>query len=158
NVTMSGGSVVDGREIFVRSGRLVMTDSALFPGFGFARPGLPTVIPNGGQVDVRVSDEVRIEGFTQVGGVVLPRIRTFAGVPIGPTGLTGGEVPSILIDANSLSMQGRLARIQASRAGPGAPGKIEINANAVTIENGSNVGSLNSFAGPGTPVTVNSRT
>jgi filamentous hemagglutinin family protein len=158
DVTMSGGSVVDGREIFVRSGRLLMTDSALFPGFGLGRvPGLPLIAPNGGQVNVRVSDEVRIDGFTQVGNVVLPGIRTFTGVPL-PTGIVGGEVPSILIDANSLSMRGRLARIQASRAGPGAPGRIEINANAVTIENGSNIGSLNTFAGSGTPVTVNSRT
>jgi filamentous hemagglutinin family protein len=156
DVTMSGGSVVDGKEIFVRSGRLVMTDSALFPGFGFGRPGLPLVFPNGGQVNVRVSDEVRIDGFTPVGNVVLPGIRTFAG--LGPTGPVAGDVPSILIDANSLAMRGRLARIQASRAGPGDPGKIEINANAVTIENGSALGSLNSFAGSGTPVTVNSRT
>jgi filamentous hemagglutinin family protein len=158
DVTMSGGSVVDGKEIFIRSGRLLMTDSALFPGFGLGRvPGLPLVFPNGGQVNVRVSDEVRIDGFTQVGGVVLPGIRTFAGVPM-PTGTVGGDVPSILIDANSLSMRGAQARIQASRNGSGDPGKIEINANTVTLESGSAIGALNQFAGPGTPVTVNSRT
>ena len=33
DVIMSGGSVVDAREIFVRSGSLLMTDSALAPGF-----------------------------------------------------------------------------------------------------------------------------
>ena len=44
DVTMSGGSVVDGREIFVRSGRLLMTDSALSPALpGIAvQPFLPT--------------------------------------------------------------------------------------------------------------------
>ena len=81
---MSGGSVVDGRDIFVRGGRLMMTDSALSPGFARNRGSTEftysSITPNGGQVDIRVSDEVRIEGFTQVGGIVTPGIRTFAGV------------------------------------------------------------------------------
>jgi filamentous hemagglutinin family protein len=161
DVTMSGGSVVDGREIFVRSGRLLMTDSALAPGFGRNRgPTIPLITPNGGQVDIRVSDEMRIEGFTQVGGIVNPGIRTFTGVGGGPppTGIIGGEVPSIFIDANSISMRGAQATIQAVRQGPGAPGKVEINADTVTLEGGSAIGAVNQFAGAGTPVTVNSRT
>ena len=157
---MSGGSVVDGRDIFVRGGRLLMTDSGL--SLAFARGHLAgqagQIVPNGGQVNISVSDDVSIQGFTQVGGVVAPGIRTFVGVPGGPpTGITGGEVPSILIDANSLSLQGGQARIQATRDGPGAPGKIEINADTVTLERGASIGALNEFAGPGTPVTVNSR-
>ena len=108
DITMSGGSVVDGHDIFVRGGRLIMTDSALSPAFarGHVAGQAGQIVPNGGQVNISVSDEVRIEGFTQVGGIVNPGIRTFVGVPGGPpTGITGGEVPSILIDANSLSMQ-----------------------------------------------------
>lgn len=156
DVTMSG-SVVDGREIFVRSGRLLMTDSALAP--GFARNRGPTVPPpDGGQVNIQVSDEVRIDGFTRPGGIVDPGIRTFAGVPGGPTGIIGGDVPSILIDTNSLSMRGAQASIRATRDGPGAPGKIEINADTVTVEGRSSIGALNRFAGAGTPVNVNSRT
>lgn len=161
DVTMSGGSVVDGRNIFVRAGRLIMTDSALSPAFarGHLAGQAGQIVPNGGQVNVSVSDEVRLEGFTQVGGIVNPGIRTFVGVPGGPpTGITGGEVPSILINANSLSMAGGQARIQATRDGPGAPGKIEINADTVTVERGSSIGALNEFAGAGTPVIVNSRT
>ena len=161
DITMSGGSVVDGRNIFVRAGRLTMTDSALSPAFarGHLAGQAGQIVPNGGQVNVSVSDEVRIEGFTQVGGIVNPGIRTFVGVPgAPPTGITGGEVPSILINANSLSMAGGQARIQATRDGPGAPGKIEINADTVTLERGSSIGALNEFAGAGTPVTVNSRT
>ena len=50
------------------------------------------------------------------------------------------------------------ASIRATRDGPGAPGKIEINADTVTLEGRSTIGALNRFAGPGTPVTVNSRT
>src|SRR5262249_35989154 len=102
-----------------------------------------------------------IEGFTTplVGGIVTPGIRTFAGVPgSGPFAIIGGEVPSILINANSLSMRGPQASIQATRNGPGAPGKIEINADTVTVEGRSTIGALNQFAGPGTQVTVNSRT
>ncbi len=160
DVTMSGGSVVDARQIFVRSGRLLMTDSALAPFFARTRvPTLPPPTPDGGQIDIRVSDEVRIEGFTQVGGIVTPGIRTFAGVtPTGSFDRIGGEVPSILIDANSLSMRGAQASIRATRDGPGAPGKIEINADTVTVEGRSSIGALNRFAGPGTPVIVNSRT
>jgi len=161
DITMSGGSVVDGRDIFVRGGRLIMTDSALSPAFarGHLAGQAGQIVPNGGQVNISVSDEVRIEGFTQVGGIVNPGIRTFVGVPGGPpTGITGGEVPSILINANSLSMAGGQARIQATRDGPGAPGKIEINADTVMVERGSSIGALNEFAGAGTPVTVNSRT
>jgi filamentous hemagglutinin family protein len=163
DVTMTGGSVVDAREIFVRSGRLLMTDSALAPGFarnrGSTSSPIPLITPDGGQVDIRLSDEVRIEGFTAVGGIVAPGIRTFAGVtPPGSFDRIGGEVPSILIDANSLSMRGPGASIRATRDGPGAPGKIEINADTVTVEGRSSIGALNRFAGPGTPVTVNSRT
>jgi len=161
DITMSGGSVVDGHDIFVRGGRLIMTDSALSPAFarGHVAGQAGQIVPNGGQVNVSVSDEVRVEGFTQVGGIVNPGIRTFVGVPGGPpTGITGGEVPSILINANSLSMAGGQARIQATRDGPGAPGKIEINADTVTLERGSSIGALNEFAGAGTPVIVNSRT
>src|SRR5262249_22570807 len=156
DVTMSGGSVVDAREIFVRSGRLVMTDSALAPAFARGRlPGQPgQTVPNGGEVNIRVSDEVRIEGFTLVGGIVTPGVRTFAGVtPTGSFDRIGGEVPSILIDANSLSMRGPQASIRATRDGPGAPGKIEINADTVAVEGGSTIGALNRFAGAGTPVT-----
>ena len=160
DITMSGGSVVDGRDIFVRGGRLIMTDSALSPAFarGHLAGQAGQIVPNGGQVNISVSDEVSIQGFTQVGGVVAPGIRTFVGVPGGPpTGITGGEVPSILINSNSVSMAGGQARIQATRDGPGAPGKIEINADTVTLERGSSIGALNEFAGAGTPVTVNSR-
>jgi filamentous hemagglutinin family protein len=161
DVTMSGGSVVDGRDIFVRGGRLIMTDSALSPAFarGHLAGQAGQIVPSGGQVNISVSDDVRIDGFTQVGGVVGPGIRTFVGVPGGPpTGITGGDVPSIVIAANSLSMQGGQARIQATRDGPGAPGKIEINADTVSVGLGSSIGALNEFAGAGTPVTVNSRT
>src|SRR5262249_55532450 len=91
--------------------------------------------------------------------IVTPGIRTFAGVPRpGSFDIIGGDVPSILIDANSLSMRGPQASIQTTRNGPGAPGKIEINADTVTVEGRSSIGALNQFAGPGTPVTVNSRT
>jgi large exoprotein involved in heme utilization and adhesion len=55
-------------------------------------------------------------------------------------------------------MAGGQARIQATRDGPGAPGKIEINADTVTLERGSSIGALNEFTGAGTPVSVNSRT
>jgi filamentous hemagglutinin family protein len=180
DVTMSGGSVVDGREVLVRSGRLLMTDSALSPGFaagGFTAggapvpPRVPNVLPpDGGLVNIRVSDEVRIEGLTQAqrggsplptvvsAGFVAPGIRTFSGVLSPPFDIIGGEVPSILIDANSLSMRGGQASIRAQRDGPGAPGKIEINADTVTVEGRSSIGALNRLAGPGTPVSVNSRT
>src|SRR5262249_32778751 len=112
---------------------------------------------------IRVSDEVRIEGSNLVlSGVpvsqnVNPGIQTFGGFA-AVTGILAGDGPSILINANSFSIRGGQAKKQANRQGPGAARKIEINADTVTLGDNAALGAINQFAGPGTPVTVNSRT
>ena len=52
-IRITGGAIVDGREINIRGGRLEITDATLFPGVSFqARlPGAPA--PNGGQVNIK---------------------------------------------------------------------------------------------------------
>ena len=51
-------SLVDAKEIFVRGGRLVMNDAALFPGF-FSELGV-TPAPNGGAIDIKVASDVNL--------------------------------------------------------------------------------------------------
>ena len=94
-----------------------------------------------------------------MGGIVTPGIRTFTGVA-GPASdrHNWGRRAKYSYRANSLSMRGGQASIRATRGGPGAPGKIEINADTVTVAGRSSIGAINRFAGDGTPVTVNSRT
>ncbi len=76
DISIKGNSVIDGKEVFIRGGRLVIEGANILPGFfflsGFGDP------PNGGEVNIQVSDSVTIKGppsdFNGFSGIL-----TFAG-------------------------------------------------------------------------------
>ena len=77
-IKVGPGSLVDGKEIFVRGGRLVIDDGVLLPG-AFALFGLAP-FPDGGEVNIKVADDVTIKGTTFEPLTTLhPGIFVFAG-------------------------------------------------------------------------------
>jgi filamentous hemagglutinin family protein len=151
-IHITGGAIVDGREINIRGGRLEITDAILFPGSSSLTlaPGLPP--PNGGQVSIHVTGDVTITGTGRTliaqGISALPGIQTYAGSPSGI--VLQGDVPSVNIRAGSLSMSG-LAAIQTNRYGPGNLPTVEITAETIEIRNGAVIGMSNSFGGGASP-------
>lgn len=150
---IKGNSFVDARDVYIRSGQLTIEDATVFPGL-LSLLGQPSPPPDGGSVDIEASGDVTI---TATGGPVLnlPGIQTFAG---SPGDVVPGDVPDIHIVADSLSLAGPQASIQAARLGPGNPPDITINANAVTLQDGASIALLNFFEGPGGTVTIDTDT
>ena len=60
NIGLTGGSVIDATEVFIRGGNIVMEDSVVASGF-FAAVGLAPP-PNGGSIDVEVTDQINVTG------------------------------------------------------------------------------------------------
>ena len=85
-IRITGGAFVDGREINIRGGRLEITNATLFPGVAF-RSGLPVQPPNGGQISIRVTDDVTITGT----GTSTTGIQTLPGAL--PTGRVAAWCP-----------------------------------------------------------------
>jgi filamentous hemagglutinin family protein len=154
-INIKGNSFIDAKDVYIRGGQLSIEDATIFPGLLFLA-GLPSPAPDGGSVDIGVTNEVTI---TATGGPFLngPGIQTFAG---SPGGLVPGDVPAIHIDANSVSMSGEGAIISSARLGPenvNSP-DITINAQTITVENGSSINLLNFFEGSGGALTLNADT
>jgi filamentous hemagglutinin family protein len=148
DISIKGNSVIDGKEVFIRGGRLVIEGANILPGFFFQFGGAGAP-PNGGEVNIQVSDSVTIKGppsdFNGFSGIL-----TFAGLPFP------GDVPNITIKAPSVSLsEGGL--IQTVRQGPGNPSNVTIEADTVEVRSGASVAALNFFEGPGGTLTVNAR-
>ena len=152
-VELLSSSIVDAQEIFVRGGRLVMNDAALFPGF-FSTLGV-TPAPNGGAIDIKVASDVnlRATGIDQFLIGFPGGIRTFAGTA-GPG--EPGEVPDIRVQADSVSLSGPV-RIQSDRFGSGAAADVVITANTVEVRDGASMSVNNFFAGPGGSLTIDAQ-
>jgi filamentous hemagglutinin family protein len=150
NINIRGGSLVDGREVFIRGGRLEIRDAVIFPGaFSQFRVSAP---PNGGEVNVKVTNDVAVIGNSFVPLIQdRPGIQTFAG---SPSTVLSGDVPNIRVEASTVTVSG-LGVIQATRLGPGAPPNLTVQAGSVKVENGALIGILNRFAGPGGSITIN---
>ncbi len=141
-------SIVDAKEIFVRGGRLVMNDAALFPGFFLGSP-------NGGAIDIKVASDInlRATGIDQVIMAMPGGIRT-GPAPAGPG--EPGDVPDIRVQADSVSLSGPV-RIQSDRFGPGTAADVVITANTVEVRDGASMSVNNLFAGPGGSLTINAQ-
>jgi filamentous hemagglutinin family protein len=151
------GSIVDGKEIFVRSGRLVIDDGVLLPGAfaaEFSFVGL-SPLPNGGEVNIKVTDDVTITG-TDLEPLTFtpPGVFAYSGDPfsISPE----AKVPDVNIDAGSVFISG-FAGIHTRRNAPGEPGNVVINANTVNVGSGGSVALFNTFAGPGGNLIINAK-
>jgi large exoprotein involved in heme utilization and adhesion len=130
-------SVVDGKDVFIRGGRLVMHDGLISPGLNaFFTPS-----PDGGEVNIRVSGDV----FTQAGSFLTPEL------------IPDAKVPDITIEAGSSFTLSGAASVKTDRLGPGAPAEVVIKADTVTVKDGASIVSLNFFEGPGSNITIDAR-
>jgi filamentous hemagglutinin family protein len=159
-ITIQGGSVIDAGEVFIRSGKLEIKDSFVYPG------GVPKIFevfqqPSGGQVNVDVRNDVTISGSDFIYGIS-PGIRTWSGSETSPTLAPGADAPDITIHAGgSVAITGT-GTVRSERFGPGATsdtgGAADISITAgssVKILNGGTVVLRNTYAGPGGSITIN---
>jgi filamentous hemagglutinin family protein len=155
DINLRGRSIVDGKEVFIRGGRLVIDNSLIMPGaFAFlGAPGVPA--PNGGEVNIKVTNDVTVTGTAlEPRTQAPPGILVFNGA-FGSIAQTA-KVPDVRIDAGSVNLSG-LTSIQTDRLGPGDPGNILINAPNVQVSNGSSIGLFNFFQGSGGNLTINAQ-
>ncbi|MDH5613113.1 MAG: filamentous hemagglutinin N-terminal domain-containing protein [Gammaproteobacteria bacterium] len=163
DINISGGSIVDASNIYIRGGNLVIDESVLVPGgFAFELSWVGySPLPDGGEVNIKVTDNLIMTG-TDLEFLTLaaPGIFVYTGdfFDISPA----AKVPDINIDAGSLSISG-VAGISINRNAPGAYGNVVINANDVTIESGGSIALRNAYVGddpmaPGPSLTINAQT
>jgi filamentous hemagglutinin family protein len=152
-VNIRGGSIVDGKDVFIRGGELTIDDGIIFPNvfyfFGLAPQA------DGGEVNIKVSGGVTMKGTTTDPLTDSPPgIFVFSGDFFNTD--VAGKVPDVNITANSVSISG-FAGIQADRLGPGASGDVVINADTVNVSNGGSVALFNAWEGAGGNLTINAR-
>ena len=148
DINITGNSIIDGREVFIRGGQLTIEGGTIFPGL-FYLAGAPVAPPDGGEVSIEASESVDIIGQPPV--LADTGIQTFAGSSSGPV---PGDVPGISIKSPSITVSDG-ALVQSSRLGPGNASDLLIEAGSVEVRNGASIGLVNSFAGPGGSLTVN---
>ncbi len=159
NVTIQGGSIIDAQEIYIRSGRLEIKDSFVYPG------GVPQFFevfdqPSGGEVNVDVRNDVTISGSDFIYGSS-PGIRTISGSPDEPPTLaTGVDAADITVVADSVEITGT-GTIRSERFGPGetedtgGAADITISADSsVKLLNGGTVVLRNTYAGGGGSISI----
>ena len=161
---MSGGSVIDAEQVVIRGGNFAIDESVILPGilalkFNDPDPSVPAFypIPDGGEVDIKVRNNVTMTGtgpepFTDAPAGILTYSGNFEILSLrGP-----GKVPDITIEANSVTLSG-FASVQTDRLGPGAAPDVVVNADMIKVENGAAFALFNFFEGPGGTLTLNAR-
>ncbi len=160
DINVTGGSVIDGREVFVRGEGSSIDDGFILPGF-FSQRGAQAPFflsdtgppPDGGEVKVKLSGQMNISGTRTFFGFN-PGISTFAGSSLSSPASTPTDVPNIMIEADSVVLS-EVAVLQSDRLGPGSAGAVEINAEALEVRNGASISVNNFFEGSGGSLTVN---
>jgi filamentous hemagglutinin family protein len=162
-VKVGPGSIVDGKEIFIRGGRLVIDDGVVLPGafaFELSFVGL-SPLPDGGQVNIKVADDVTIRGTSfEPLTFAAPGIFVYTGDPLGNSVSPEAKLPDVRIDAGSVSISG-FAAIHAQRNAPDRSdektGNVEINTNKVTVGSGGSIVLINAIQGDGPSLTINAK-
>ncbi|MCK4705523.1 MAG: filamentous hemagglutinin N-terminal domain-containing protein, partial [Gammaproteobacteria bacterium] len=163
DINITGGSLVDAKNIYIRGGNLVIDESVLVPGgFAFELSWVGfSPLPDGGEVNIKVTDNLIMTG-TDLEPLTLaaPGIFVYTGdfFDISPA----AKLPDVNIDAGSVSISG-VAGISATRNAPGENGNVTINANDVTIASGGSINLINTYVGddpdaPGPSLTINAQT
>lgn len=163
DVKVGPGSIVDGKEIFIRGGRLVIDDGVVLPGafaFELSFVGL-SPLPDGGQVNIKVTDDVTIRGTSfEPLTFAAPGIFVYTGDPLGNSVSPEAKLPDVRIDADSVSISG-FAAIQAQRNAPDRldekTGNVEINANKVMVGSGGSIVLINAIQGDAPSLTINAK-
>lgn len=140
-------ALVDAAEVVVRGGRLVIDDGTIFPGVSFIAE-LPVPPPDGGFVDIEVSDDLSINGTG--GFLALPGISIFNGAG---DALIPGDAPDVSVRAPNVLISGG-AGIQYERNGPGEAAEVSLEVGRLEIRDGATIGLSNFFAGAGGMLTV----
>ena len=149
-------SVIDAKEIFIRGGKLEMSDGLINPGY-FSLVACCYPSPDGGAVDIQITGSATITATDRdVLSFRIPGIYTTAGAFFEPQLFPDAKVPDITIKAGSLTLSG-IAAIQTDRLGPGEPAKVLVEADTVTVQNGASIVSLNFYDGPGGNIEINAR-
>jgi len=158
-----GTSLVDGKEIFIRSGNLTVNNSFVMPGI-FADLGLASqaFVANGGQVKVRADGDVTVTGDRSIFNID-SGIRARAGsASATATQLTAArDVPDISVQAGGTLKVSGIATVRSEKWTPGTSspvsfGNIAITADRVEVLGGAAI-SANSFIGKGGDLSVNAR-
>ena len=152
------GSVVDGKEIFIRSGQLVINHGLVNPGF-FAERNAPFPPADGGQIRVITSGDVTITGTVPVFGLdsgIHARAGSVAGVP------SPRDTPDIIVESGGKITVGtpqagratvRSDRFTGNTANPASFGNVTIKADTLEVAGGGQIATNNFFndffGGPG---------
>jgi filamentous hemagglutinin family protein len=145
-INITGGAIVDGKDVFIRGGELVITNATIFPGYFASKAPVaplnnaPQPTPGGGEVNINVTNGVTITGTapslitqnTEFG------IQTFAGVQNATFTGASANVPNVTINAGSFLLSGpQRAGIRTVRSGPGTSPLVTITADTVEVRNGA---------------------
>ena len=155
-------SLVDAREIFIRSGNLTVDNSFVMPGL-FADLGFPnSAVANGGRVEVRVAGDVTITGnrliFSIDSGI---RARAGSAVATRTTLTEPRDAPDISVEAGRTLTVSGIATVRSEKytqatASPVSFGNVAITADRVDVLGGGQIGATSSI-GKGGDLTVNAR-
>jgi filamentous hemagglutinin family protein len=163
DINITGGSIVDAKNIYIRGGNLVIDESVLVPGgfaFELSFVGF-SPLPDGGEVNIKVTDNLIMTGTDlEFLTFAAPGIFVYTGdfFDISPS----AKLPDINIDAGSLSISG-VAGISVTKNAPGENGNVTITANDITIGSGGSIVLINAYVGddpasPGPSLTINAQT
>lgn len=154
-----GASLVDAKEIFIRSGNLTVDNSFVMPGI-FSDLGLASqaAVANGGQVNVRVDDDVTISGNRLIFNID-SGIRTRAGSATANQLTAPRDVPDISVEAGGTLRVSGIATVRTEKyteatSSPVSFGNIAITAERVEVIGGGQI-SANSFIGRGGDLNIN---
>src|SRR6266478_937717 len=158
-----GTSLVDGKEIFIRSGNLTVNNSFVMPGI-FADLGLvnQAFVANGGQVKVRADGDVTVTGdrliFNIDSGI---RARAGSASATATTLTAPRDVPDISVEAGGTLKVSGIATVRSekytqSTSSPVSFGNVAITADRVEVLGGAAI-SATSFIGKGGDLSVNAR-
>jgi filamentous hemagglutinin family protein len=157
-------SLVDAKEIFIRSGNLTVDNSLVLPGI-FTEVALANSPANGGRVEVRATGDVTITGNRSILGFD-SGIHARAGGPPSTTTpplTTLRDVPDISVEAGgTLTVSGLNAIVRSERfvqgtSSPVSFGNVTIKADRVVVLGGGEISAINRFSGKGGDLTVNAR-
>ena len=164
-----GTSLVDAKEIFIRSGNLTVDNSFVMPGI-FADLGLlatqPAVaqaaVANGGQVKIRAAGDVTITGnrliFNIDSGI---RARAGSASATATTLTAPRDVPDLSVEAGGTLRVSGISTVRSEKytqatASPVSFGNVAITADKVEVLGGGQIGASSSI-GKGGDLSVNAR-
>ena len=160
-VRVGPGSLVDGKEIFIRGGKLAVNDGVILPGAFSCELSFVcfSPLPDGGEVNIKVTEDVTLTGSPFAYELLTfapPGIFVYTGDPLGNFITPDAKVPDVMISAGSVSISG-FAGIQVQRNAPGEAGNVTINADTVSVGSGGSIVLINAYDGAGPNLTINAR-